>query len=78
MPKNSTKPSSDGSLHDETSGVGAPKRIMYRFEVPEVLDEAITRYGESVGLSKHAAARSVLMRVFVKRDLRVPEPLNEQ
>jgi hypothetical protein len=51
---------------------------MLRIEVPEVLDKAIEQYAEVVALSKPAAARSVLMRVFVKRDLRVPEPLNER
>ena len=77
--KKSTPPASDsaGDKHAREPD-DAPGRIYLRIEVPPVLDEAIGVYAQTIALSKAAATRSVLMRIFVKRDLRVPEPLNER
>ena len=77
--KNRKPPAGDGAGDGRSPKPDdAPGRIYLRIEVPAVLDKAIEAYAQTIAVSKAAAARSVLMRVFVKRDLRVPEPLNER
>lgn len=57
---------------------GARKRIYLRVEVPEVLDTALAHYAAAVALGKAAAARSILMRVLVKRTMVPPDPLTDR
>lgn len=66
-----------GGEPESAAAKGGAKRRWLRMEIPAVLDDALTRYAEAVALGKGAAARSLLMRVLVKRAVRVPEPANE-
>lgn len=52
------------------------KTVEWRMKVPAVLDAAVTAYAEALSLGKMAAARSILMRVLVKRTMRAPDPLD--
>lgn len=56
---------------------GTRKRIYLRVEIPAVLDQALEQYAAAVALGKAAAARTLLMRILVKRNVHVPEPANE-
>ena len=54
-----------------------PKRPYLRLEIPPVLDTALAQYAQAVALTKSSAARSLLMRILVKRSVHVPDPVNE-
>jgi len=51
--------------------------VELRLRVPRVVDDALQQYADAVALPKTSAARSILMRVLVKRTMYVPEPLHE-
>lgn len=53
------------------------KMVEWRMKVPKVLDDAAQAYADALHLGKTAAARSLLMRLLVKRTVYVPDPLHE-
>jgi hypothetical protein len=44
-------------------------------ELTPVLDRALKAYAKSVSLSKGTAARMLLMRLLVKRNIRAPDAM---
>jgi len=68
-------PIPDGIQAENQPESEGPKRIFLRIEIAPVLDDALKAYAESIGLTKGAATRSLLMRLLVKRTMRAPDSL---